>query len=56
MNDAIRALTEFQERFFESIIIKNKKDLKAKLQKGLDDIKANKVYSLDEVFTKIDNI
>ena len=33
-----------------------KKDLKEKLQKGLDDIKANKVYSLDEVFTKIDNI
>ena len=40
----------------ESVIIKSKKDLKEKLQKGLNDIKANRVYSLDEVFTKIDNI
>lgn len=40
----------------ESITIKSKKDLKEKLQKGLDDIKANKVYSLDEAFAKIDNI
>ncbi len=36
--------------------IKSKKDLKEKLQKGLDDIKANKVYSLEEIFAKIDNI
>ena len=40
----------------DSITIKSKKDLKEKLQKGLDDIKANKVYSLDEAFAKIDNI
>ena len=40
----------------ESIMIKSKKDLKEKLQKGLDDIKENRVYSLDEVFSKIDNI
>ena len=40
----------------DSIEIKSKKDLKEKLQKGLDDIKANKVYSLDEAFSKIDNI
>ena len=40
----------------DSVTIKSKKDLKEKLQKGLDDIKANKVFSLDEVFTKIDNI
>lgn len=40
----------------DSVTIKSKKDLKEKLQKGLDDIKANKVYSLDEVFAKIDNI
>ena len=40
----------------ESVEIKSKKDLKEKLQKGLDDIKANKLYSLDEVFTKIENI
>lgn len=39
-----------------SVIIKSKKDLKEKLQKGLDDINANKVYSLDEAFAKIDNI
>lgn len=40
----------------ESVIIKNKNDLKEKLQKGLDDINENKVYSLDEVFEKIDKI
>ncbi len=40
----------------ESIIIKGKTDLKEKLQKGLDDINENKVYSLDEVFEKIDKI
>ena len=40
----------------ENVSIKSKKDLKEKLQKGLDDIKANKLYSLDEVFTKIDNV
>lgn len=40
----------------ESVTIKSKKDLKEKLQKGLDDIKTNRVYSLDEAFTKIDNI
>ena len=40
----------------DSVTIKNKKDLKEKLQKGLNDIKTNKVYSLDEVFTKIDTI
>ena len=28
----------------ESVEIKSKKDLKEKLQKGLDDMKANKVY------------
>lgn len=40
----------------DDIMIKNKKDLKDKLRKGLDDIEENRVYSLDEVFTKIDNI
>lgn len=40
----------------DSVTIKNKKDLKEKLQKGLDDINANRVYSLDEVFSKIDTI
>ena len=40
----------------DSVIIKSKKDLKEKLQKGLDDIKANRVYSLDEVFARMDNM
>lgn len=40
----------------DNIIIKSKKDLKEKLQKGLDDIKSNKVYSLEEAFSKIDKI
>ena len=40
----------------ESIIIKDKEDLKNKLQQGLDDIKLNKTYSLDEVFNHIDNL
>ena len=40
----------------DSVIIKSKKDLKEKLQKGLDDIKANRVYSIEETFTEIDNI
>ena len=38
----------------ESVTIKSKKDLKEKLQRGLDDINAGRVYSLDEVFTEID--
>ena len=40
----------------DSVTIKSKKDLKEKLQKGLDDIKENRVYSLDEVFAIIDNM
>ena len=40
----------------DSVIIESKKDLKEKLQKGLNDIKDNKVSSLDEIFSKIDNI
>ena len=40
----------------DDIMIKNKKDLKDKLRKGLDDIEENRVYSLDEVFTKIDKL
>ena len=40
----------------DSITIKSRKDLKEKLQKGLEDIKESKVYSLDEVFKKIENI
>lgn len=39
----------------DSLTIKSKKDLKEKLQKGLDDIKENKVYSLEEAFSIIDN-
>ena len=40
----------------ESVTIKSKKDLKEKLQAGLDDIENNRVYSLDETFAKIDNL
>ena len=40
----------------DSVIIKSKKDLREKLRKGIDDIKANRVYSLDEVFDKLENI
>jgi len=40
----------------DSVTIKSKKDLKEKLQKGLDDIKANKVDYLDEVFARIDKM
>ena len=39
-----------------TIMIKSKKDLKEKLQKGIDDINSNRVYSIEEVFNKIDNI
>lgn len=40
----------------DDIIIKSKKDLKEKLQKGIDDVKANKVYFLEVTFAKIENI
>ncbi len=40
----------------EEVTIKSKKDLKEKLQKGLDDIKESRVYSLDETFSKIEEI
>lgn len=40
----------------ESVTIKSKKDLKEKLQRGLNDINAGRVYSLDEVFAEIDKI
>ena len=40
----------------DSVTIKSKRDLKEKLQRGLDDIEENKVYSLDEAFTKLDNV
>ena len=49
-------LSHIENEAPESVVIKSKKDLKEKLQKGLDDINANRVYSLDEVFAKIDNI
>lgn len=49
-------LSHIDEEAPDSVTIKSKKDLKEKLQKGLDDIKSNKVYSLDEVFAKIDTI
>ena len=40
----------------DSVIIKSKKHLKDKIHEGMNDIKSEKVSSLDEVFSKIDNI
>ncbi len=40
----------------DSVTIKSKKDLQEKLQKGLNDIEENRVYSLEDVFAKIENI
>ncbi len=40
----------------DSVTIKSKKDLREKLQKGIDDIKENRVYSLEDVLAKIENI
>lgn len=40
----------------DRVIVKNKEDLKAKLQKGLDDINQGKVYSSDEVYGELDKI
>lgn len=40
----------------DEIMITSKKDLKQKLQKGIDDVNANRVYSIEEVINKIDNI
>lgn len=40
----------------DSVIIKSKKNLKEKLQIGLDDIREERVISLDELFTKIDSM
>ena len=36
--------------------IKSKKDLKEKLQKGLDDINSNKTKTIEEVFNNIASI
>lgn len=41
------------EYTLENVIIRDKNDLKSKLQQGLDDIKSNKTYSLDEVINQI---
>lgn len=44
------------ENLPDSVVIKSKADLKSKLQEGLEDIKNNRVYSLEEVFEAIDKI
>ena len=49
-------LSHIEKEAPDGVVIKNKKDLKEKLQKGIDDINANKVCSLEEVFEKIDNL
>ena len=40
----------------ESVIIKSKEDLREKLQKAIDDIEANRVYSAEEVYAMLDKI
>ena len=49
-------LSHIEHEAPDRVIIKSKKDLKEKLQKGLEDIETNRVYTLEEVFAKIDNI
>ena len=49
-------LSYVDEEAPKSVTIKSKQDLQKKLQEGLDDIKANRVYSLDEFFDKIDKM
>ena len=49
-------INAYEEKAPDSVIIKSKEDLKAKLEKGMEDIKNNRVYSLDEVFAEIENI
>ena len=39
----------------ESLIIKNKKDLRKKLEKGISDVKNGKVCSVDEAFLEIES-
>ena len=60
-NQVINFIEYLKISYFDSeapdcVMIKNKKDLKEKLQKGIDDINSNHVYSMEEVFNKIDNI
>ena len=40
----------------DELNIKSKKDLKEKLQKGLNDIKNGRTYTLEETFDMIDNL
>ena len=49
-------LSHIESEAPSSVMIMSKRDLKEKLQKGLDDINANRVYSLEEAFARIDNI
>ena len=40
----------------ESVTIKSKEDLIKKLQKGIEDVEAGRVHSLDETLAKINSI
>lgn len=40
----------------QDLIIKDKEDLKKKLEEGIESTEKGKVYSLDEVFSEIDNM
>lgn len=39
----------------ESVIIKNKKDLRQKIKNGMNDIKNGKVCSVEDAFSEIEN-
>ena len=40
----------------ESVIIKSREDLIEKLQKGIEDVEAGRIHSLDETLAKINSI
>lgn len=47
---------EYNKSYPDELNIKSKKDLKEKLQKGLDDIKEGRAYTLEETFEMLNNL
>ena len=47
---------EYHKSYPDELNIKSKKDLKEKLQKGLDDIKEGRAYTLEETFEMLNNL
>ncbi len=62
LTDQVISYIEYLKLYFldpgapESVIIKSKEDLIEKLQKGLEDVEAGRVHSLDETLDKINSI